>query len=353
MNFSKEAATPLVIDHIRQNDPECKDSPTKIMKDLGRRGVHIKRDIIRLIMQEHFPGGFESRRRNSKFKKKGESSSALPLPLTQSEQVDAADLGFYHHLGDPSSGLEQHHHHYATPGPSTGPGTLDNTSASDDHAHHQDDPHGVQEETARAIIMNMAFQAQLAATSAALGHPTTSTNARDHQGDVGNAETAGEGVDAADATDMHDSEHVDMNILLRREAQEAMRHVATYEQDHHHRSTATSPRSSADPPVEHLEHDHNHHLEHEQDTPIEQSDDRPTGELEIQGYPTGYMSLRDDDIQVDVGLDREPPHSLHHHHHNPSTEYVYDTTSVAYTNRHDDTHPDAKLDDPDPTDLVD
>jgi hypothetical protein len=43
MNYSKEMATPIVIDHIRENDPHCKESPTKIMRDLGKRGIHIKR----------------------------------------------------------------------------------------------------------------------------------------------------------------------------------------------------------------------------------------------------------------------------------------------------------------------
>jgi hypothetical protein len=42
-NYSKDSAMPLVVNHIRENDPECKDSPTKVMKDLGRKGIHVKR----------------------------------------------------------------------------------------------------------------------------------------------------------------------------------------------------------------------------------------------------------------------------------------------------------------------
>ena len=45
MNYSKDSAMPLVVDHIRENDPGCKDSPTKIMKDLGKKGIHIKRSV--------------------------------------------------------------------------------------------------------------------------------------------------------------------------------------------------------------------------------------------------------------------------------------------------------------------
>lgn len=50
MNYSKDTAAPIVLDHIRGNDPMCRDSPTKVMKDLGKQGIHVKRSV------EYLPG---------------------------------------------------------------------------------------------------------------------------------------------------------------------------------------------------------------------------------------------------------------------------------------------------------
>jgi hypothetical protein len=43
MNYSKETASPIVLTHIRENDPMCRDSPSKVMKELGKQGIHVKR----------------------------------------------------------------------------------------------------------------------------------------------------------------------------------------------------------------------------------------------------------------------------------------------------------------------
>lgn len=43
MAYNVEQATPLVCDHINEYDPEHKWSPTKVMDELGKRGIHVKR----------------------------------------------------------------------------------------------------------------------------------------------------------------------------------------------------------------------------------------------------------------------------------------------------------------------
>ena len=109
-------------------------------------------------MQEHFPDGFIQRRRNSKFKKKQEDGE----PVDADGEDGSVPFGSVHHHA-------LHHVHSST-----------SQSASHHQQHHHMDMHGqdqhgsastsrkleeAQAEAARAIIMNMALQAQMASVN--------------------------------------------------------------------------------------------------------------------------------------------------------------------------------------------
>jgi hypothetical protein len=126
-------------------------------------------------MQEHFPDGFIQRRRNSKFKKKQEDGE----PVDADGEDGSVPFGSVHHHA-------LHHVH-----PST-------AQSSSHHQQHQNmdmrdhDQHGpasasrkleeAQAEAARAIIMNMALQAQMASVNYRQ-HPSQTSQQHSRQQD--------------------------------------------------------------------------------------------------------------------------------------------------------------------------
>jgi hypothetical protein len=143
-------------------------------------------------MQEHFPLGFDQRRRNSKFKKKRLDGEPGEMEMEDEGQGGLLDPNAHqqhpHEQVGVGGTLNQHHQHQL--------GVLQ-------HQQHQvgmdlnmtSDPvesarklEEAQAEAARAIIMNMALQAQMASQGYRTqqqqhghGHPTRQMQAQHHQ----------------------------------------------------------------------------------------------------------------------------------------------------------------------------
>jgi hypothetical protein len=100
-------------------------------------------------MQEHFPLGFDQRRRNSKFKKRKDDSGSPTLRTLVDGMEDI----------DPSA--DPHHHHHAHHQSLLLSGGIPTASSSGSSLGNRK-LEEAQAEAARAIIMNMAMQAQMA-----------------------------------------------------------------------------------------------------------------------------------------------------------------------------------------------
>ncbi|RXK38653.1 hypothetical protein M231_04060 [Tremella mesenterica] len=62
------ATAAAVISHVLEHDPLLKDGPSEVAHQLGQQGIHVKRDLVRQAMLDHFNEGFDRRARNAKNK---------------------------------------------------------------------------------------------------------------------------------------------------------------------------------------------------------------------------------------------------------------------------------------------